>query len=331
MIRTVFHSEDLPPAERLARFDAIQTDCPNPMRVRSEEGDNFRATARELDLAAVYVQELTCSPMEVWRTTRMIQQSDPELYCLIFALRGSVGLRQVRREASLGADDFAVYDSSRPFRVQVAASEDTATLMVAHVPRALLPLPADRTDRLLGVRWPGGQGIGRLLLQFLTGLTTDAAGAYRPADAARLSTIALDLLTATFAHHLGDDQLVPTESLGRTQLLRIQTFAQRHLREPQLTPGRLAAAHHISVSHLHRLFQGDGTTVAAWIRGQRLERARRDLTDPALRAEPVHRIAARWGFNDHATFTRAFRAAYGVPPRDYRQGAPGAVAVAPVP
>ncbi|WP_308429099.1 helix-turn-helix transcriptional regulator [Streptomyces brasiliensis] len=81
----------------------------------------------------------------------------------------------------------------------------------------------------------------------------------------------------------------------------------------------MAAAHHISVSYLHRLFQDHETTVSAWIRSQRLERARRDLAEPALRAVPVHRIAARWGFSDHATFTRSFRSAYDIPPKEYRQ------------
>ena len=70
--------------------------------------------------------------------------------------------------------------------------------------------------------------------------------------------------------------------------------------------------------YLHRLFQHDGITVAAWIREQRLERARRDLADPALRAVPVHQIAARWGFSHAAVFSRAFRAGYGVAPNDYR-------------
>ncbi|MFE2941524.1 AraC family transcriptional regulator [Streptomyces sp. NPDC059255] len=84
-----------------------------------------------------------------------------------------------------------------------------------------------------------------------------------------------------------------------------------------------AAAHHISVSYLHRVFQAHdrGTTVSAWIRHQRLEAARRDLADPALRAVPVHRIGTGWGFTQHAVFSRAFHAAYGVPPRDYRHRA----------
>ncbi|MFD0385553.1 helix-turn-helix domain-containing protein [Streptomyces stramineus] len=58
----------------------------------------------------------------------------------------------------------------------------------------------------------------------------------------------------------------------------------------------MAAAHHISLSYLHRLFETEATTVAAWIRHQRLERARHDLGDTTQRHIPVHAIAARWGF-----------------------------------
>ncbi|MFF5430397.1 helix-turn-helix domain-containing protein [Streptomyces griseofuscus] len=53
---------------------------------------------------------------------------------------------------------------------------------------------------------------------------------------------------------------------------------------------------------------------------------RRDLADPALRDMPVHHIADRWGFKGHPTFTRAFRAAFGTSPQDYRNGALAAAA-----
>jgi AraC-like DNA-binding protein len=59
--------------------------------------------------------------------------------------------------------------------------------------------------------------------------------------------------------------------------------------------------------------------VAGWIRRRRLERCRRDLLDPALRAQPVGVIAARWGLTEPAHFSRLFRAAYGVPPVAYRR------------
>jgi len=58
MFETVFRSSDLPPEERLARFDALQVASPHPMRVLSGRPDTFRATARALALTSVDVVEL---------------------------------------------------------------------------------------------------------------------------------------------------------------------------------------------------------------------------------------------------------------------------------
>jgi AraC-like DNA-binding protein len=124
--------------------------------------------------------------------------------------------------------------------------------------------------------------------------------------------VLVDLVSALFAQTL--DVFAP-EAHRRTLVLRIREFITRHLHDPDLAPGTIAAAHHISTSYLHRLFQSDGVPVSSWIRSQRLERARRDLVSSTV---PVHDIAARWGFTHHAAFTRVFRAAYGVAPRDYR-------------
>jgi AraC-like DNA-binding protein len=84
-------------------------------------------------------------------------------------------------------------------------------------------------------------------------------------------------------------------------------------------PDAIAAAHHISLRYLHKLFQQDGHTIAGWIRERRLEQCRRDLANPQLAARPIHPIAARWGFTSPAHFSQAFRSAHGLSPRQYRQ------------
>jgi AraC-like DNA-binding protein len=139
---------------------------------------------------------------------------------------------------------------------------------------------------------------------------------YSPGDLPRLGNLTLDMFDAVLAHVLEPDhRVLPTQ-----QALLAQVFAylHEHLGDPDLSPDTLAAAHHISTSYLHRLFASRELTVAATIRSMRLERARRDLTDARLVHLPIHRIAARWGFRDHATFTRAFRTRYGVPPTALR-------------
>jgi AraC-like DNA-binding protein len=77
----------------------------------------------------------------------------------------------------------------------------------------------------------------------------------------------------------------------------------------------------MSLRSLHQLFHNQGLTVAGYIRQRRLERCRRDLTDPALAARPVAAIAATWGFTSAADFSRAFRTAHGMPPAEYRRSA----------
>ena len=53
--------------------------------------------------------------------------------------------------------------------------------------------------------------------------------------------------------------------------------------------------------------------MSRWTRQQRLERCRRQLAG-AMGSTTVTEVAFRWGFNDSAHFSRAFKQAFGVSP-----------------
>ena len=59
---------------------------------------------------------------------------------------------------------------------------------------------------------------------------------------------------------------------------RIAGYIEARLADPALSPPGIAAAHHISVRRLHKLFEDQPLTVAALIRRRRLERCRAELT-----------------------------------------------------
>jgi AraC-like DNA-binding protein len=101
-------------------------------------------------------------------------------------------------------------------------------------------------------------------------------------------------------------------------LADVKATIERNLHDPDLGPAGIAAAHFISTRYLHRLFEGEGVTVSAWIRARRMERCRRDLEDPALAGETVLAIASRWGLRNPGHFSRLFQAAYGVSPSAVR-------------
>jgi len=81
--------------------------------------------------------------------------------------------------------------------------------------------------------------------------------------------------------------------------------------------------------YLHKLFEADHQTVSPYIKGLRLDRARRDLLDPRLAGRPISTIAYACGFGDLSGFNRAFKQAYAVSPKELRNASTSAAEPAP--
>ncbi|WP_405652713.1 helix-turn-helix domain-containing protein [Streptomyces sp. RK9] len=120
------------------------------------------------------------------------------------------------------------------------------------------------------------------------------------------------------AHELHTLHALPPESHQQALLARVQSFIHHHLGDPDLSPQTVADAHHISLRRLQQVLAAAGTAPAALIRRKRLQQCHRALTDPGQSGRTIRTIAARWGFASQAHFTRLFRAAYGVPPGEFR-------------
>ncbi|MEV7084472.1 helix-turn-helix domain-containing protein [Streptomyces sp. NPDC093085] len=319
MIETLFRAEDHPAPERFERWREMACASHAPTRISSEHAEDFRGNLQAVGLGPVTVTVAGCTSLVSDRTPKMVRHSDPEQYNLSYTRSGQAGAVQSGREADLPAGSLVLTSTSHPLHGRMGPDGDGTTTMVqALFPRAMLRLPAGQGDSLLAVALPGRSGIGGLLSRFLVGLTTDPTR-YGPADAARIGGVTIDLVSALLGHHLGAE--TPPEAAPDVLLLKVRAYIHRHLGDPDLTPARIAAAHHISTRTLHRLFHGQDTTVSGWIRRQRLDRARRDLADPSLRARPIHAIATTWGFTHAADFTRAFRTGHGMPPSEYRHRA----------
>ncbi|MFE3739285.1 AraC family transcriptional regulator [Streptomyces sp. NPDC059134] len=319
LVESVYRSEDVPVADRFDRWRALVGETHAPVDVDSDHRKDFRVHQRNLSLGPVSVWPSSFQPVVFRRTRQLIRESDPEGLHVTLPLKGALCVSRGRNDALYGPDCLNVLDTSHPFEVRsIGGGDGRHTGVGVEVPAALLSVPGHRIDRLAGLRVSAREGYGALLAQLLTQLATHD-NAYNPADGPRLGTVVVDLLSALFAQALDAGSSLPEETHRRALELRIRAFIQANLHDPQLSPRTVAAAHHISVSYLHRLFQQEDHTVASWIRGQRLDRARHALADPMSYATPVHAIGARCGFPRASDFTRAFRTAYGVPPTEYRQ------------
>jgi len=99
------------------------------------------------------------------------------------------------------------------------------------------------------------------------------------------------------------------------RLERVFRWLADHL-DDTLDLARLAEVACLSPYHFHRVYRAmQGETAADTVRRLRLHRAAVELITGEL---PVARVARRAGYGSQEAFTRAFKAAYGVPPARYR-------------
>ncbi|WUH90251.1 AraC family transcriptional regulator [Streptomyces sp. NBC_00433] len=314
----VFRTVDLPVADRFDVWQQLMGQTHAPVNLTSEFADDFRATLRQFNLGEAMLWPATYPHVTWHRPPRLVRQSDPESCHLTLVLRGEGVAQWDRAETALGPSDFHTNHTSVPYVIHCLPGQHE--MIGVEVPRTSLGLPWSRMQQVVGQALSGRDGVGALLAQFLTQAARDTSS-YAPAEAFRLGQVLTDLVTALFARALDAEKLLPPETRTRNLALEVKAFIRRNLWDADLTPSSVAAAHFISLSHLHRLFQAEGVTVAAYIRTERLEAARRELAGTSTADVTIHTIAARYGFKDHTTFTRSFRAAYGTTPRDYRHSA----------
>jgi AraC-like DNA-binding protein len=318
---TLIRTDQVPVADRLDFVRELTAATWVPMECHAEHALGYEAVFRASGLGPMQVVVMDVMPITVRRTPALISRCDPDLLKVFLVCDGGTSVvAQDGRQARLSPAEFAFYDTRRPYEVHCAVDGRPARLLTFMFPPSLLPFPPSRLGPLTAVRIPATTGLGDLTAQFLLQLARDVDH-YSPAEAARLSTAALEVLATRLARELDLGTWGTPEARRHALLTTVQGFIQQHLGDPQLTPSAVAAAHHLSLRSLHQLFHDEGLTVAGWIRQRRLEQCRRDLADPALDARPVAAIAARWGFASASDFSRAFHAAHGMPPARYRSSA----------
>ncbi|MEV1048314.1 helix-turn-helix domain-containing protein [Streptomyces sp. NPDC049916] len=271
-----------------------------PLRGGRHTGEVFRADVVTRRLGPLRMAELVTPAGECFRDERSARAADSGLWQVELVTRGRVRAQQGRGTAELGPADLVLIDPARPVRFASTATTHVTLLL----PRDSLRLRPDDAARLAGVRVPGDRGPAALVFSLARDMVRSLDG-FPAGEADRSAAAVTELISAALADRLGQARRpVPDDAL-RT---RITGFISARLADRDLSPAKVAAAHHISVRRLHKLFEDQPLTVAALIRRERLARCHADL---ARSGRTVAAVAAGWGFTDAAHFSRLFKATYG--------------------
>lgn len=284
-----------------AAFDNLTVDA---------DEDGFEAQLEMRCIGALKVSRVASAPAVVRRARRASQGPDPGRYFKLHVQDiGSSANRHAGHEAVLNPGDLMLCDSSQPYSITFGQPNH---MLVLRLPEDRILQRLRRPEGWVGRRIGAEAQGAAVLAAFVRGLWNAPEG--RAADSAdpAFLDVAIDLLSITL-----DQWRAQSEPAAPAQAERIRRFVDEHLCDPNLTVTRVAQGLGVTPRYVQMVFAALGVTPLTYIRTQRLRRAAQRLRR-GDGADSITALAFDLGFNDLSHFSRAFKAQFGVGPREYR-------------
>ncbi|MDI2036466.1 helix-turn-helix domain-containing protein [Paenarthrobacter nitroguajacolicus] len=256
-------------------------------------------------LASLDLARVRASAQAVHRTSANIRSSQEDFYLVGVQTQGSCVVTQAGRSAVIADGAFALYDTSRPYSLELT---DRFEQLVLRLPRAAFETHLPGAEGLTAQAVIASPGAARILVNTVKMLADDIEF-LTPAAALAVSH-GLEHLIVAGLRGLTSDAADDSSTL-RKEI--IQRYIMDNLRDDSLSIANISQQLHLSPSSIHRSFALQGQTVMGWVWRQRLEGIRRELLAGSHKGT-LSQLAYSWGFSDSAHFSRAFRRQYGQAP-----------------
>jgi len=304
-------TDQVRPPERLAFWTDLLWTKLGRLRSETFGDETFRGQMVHGEVGSVKMCRLSAGRHRVVRSPDLIRQDDRGYLKLVVQLEGSTWFEQNGRKTLLAPGEWSIYDTMKAYSVSNTSPIEQLVLLV---PREKVLTGSMKADDLMVQRYSARAGIGRLACD-LMGAAFDEIPGSSPQSAEAIG----DAITELLRHSLLERSGLPT-ALSHKEALRdrIKGYIERNLRDPGLSIDQIADAFQCSKRNLHKAFSHDGATISDHIWRLRLERCRNDLLSPTCAWKSITEIAFSWGFNSSTHFSKAFKEAFGMPPRFYR-------------
>jgi AraC-like DNA-binding protein len=309
---TLFDLDLVDPHSREDTLSDLMGQLPLPIDVRTPDPDLLHVSTVSDYFGAVFLMSCNGRGALVGRDQARAGSDHARTLLLSVVARGTSQLEQNDQVAFIGQGDVVLYSSATPYR----ATFDNVGKHTYMIPYRDIDLPDPIMHAQLARRLHGRYPLARIVSRYLTDLAVNAV--YLPEQERRaLERPTLDLIRALITSTAGDE-FRAREPLHASLGVRMQEYVKMHLTDPDLTIAAVAREHGISERYAYLVLAKAGINLAEWVRAQRLAGAADELRRPGP-ISSISDIAFRWGFPDHANFTRSFHRTYGLSPRDYRR------------
>lgn len=307
----VYRTADVPAPSRAAYWNQVYTSRFAPAAVDTS-GDAFDAELRLGSLGGTDFACVRSQPTTAERSLEQARRIDQRMVAFVMVVKGTGAVRHCDQESALRAGEIVLSDNTQPMSVRFDTTMEAITVRAPEsAVRARLP----SFEFVRGRALPGA-GLAETCITMARSLSLRLDDALPPAAAERASACLLDIIAAAYSSAY---QVAPSESVVRTaRRARVRAFIESHLRDPELSPCRVADQLGISPRYLRKLLGDQGETTSSLILRRRLEECARELSSDTRPKRSITDIAFSWGFNSTAHFARVFKCKYGVSPREFR-------------
>ena len=291
-----------------ATSDTLATHDAEPADV-----DHFSGSLTRIEFGDARLAQIRADASTVTRSRTHVSRSS-EAHCLLrLQMAGAVTAAQEGREIMLRPGDFALYDTTRPYRMSF---HEPTTILALRIRRDLLLPYIANPDAVICKAVSSSSGTGALVASCLQQFWKQSREISAPHLAPRYLDIMLRLVASAYA-------ALPQSGVEQScrvaaHRVRAIEYIEQALKHPTLTPTSIAQALRMTPSYLHRVFMSESESVARYILRRRLDECRKLLMDPMQRGRSITAIAVEYGFSSPAHFSRTFRDRFGVSPRDLR-------------
>ncbi len=277
---------------------------------RNHSAGSFDAEVSAHRFGSGELSTIRANACEVIRTRHLAEVAEGGHIKLMWQIQGSVHFEQDSRRCVLEAGQATVCDTARPYRIGLA---DGAQFAVFMLPHQACPGWQQISERICGVRLPEGAAI-RAALGSLMALTSMG----QQSQGEDISTViqAIQSMITSALHRCASAQGVSTSQ--NPKIAKAQRYILDHIANPALSANELASTLCMSRRSLYMLFKECDLTPARLIQSLRLEQSMKALADAAQQGRKITDVAFDNGFSDYATFSRLFKAEYGVTPSEFR-------------
>jgi AraC-like DNA-binding protein len=309
---TVVTTRGIDPASRSRHWHEAIAHTSFPHDLEFGNPASFTGELVNWQVGDVSISRLQSQALQYRRLPKHLKPERREEFLVTVPARSEIQFSQCGREVRCNPGGFILERSDEPY---VFSHAEQADLWVLKVDASALGARIRQPGRFCSYQFDASNGASALFTDILHiiprryGVMTEELCETVGRQLIDLLALALEADERTLTSH--------GSAVRASHLTRIDSFLRRHLNDPDLDPQKVAAGCGISVRYLHELLRDTNQTLGQWIRDQRLAAARERLRDPG-NVDTIAQVAYRFGFCDHAQFSRAFKAQFGITPKDFK-------------